>query len=100
MLIEDLLLGAWRPPLPTRSKVHRMVGGNKSKSSTMFAKAQIVAVLTDQFKSNKQISDETGLQLNTVQQKTARLFAAGKIDRIMQKCKIDAKPICMYRKNK
>ena len=75
-----------------------MLGANKSKSPPIFAKVKIVASLTSEWKSNKQISDETGLQLNTIQQKTAKLFAAGKIERIMQKCKVDAKPICMYRK--
>lgn len=98
MMLMDLLLGVWRPPLPTRSRVHRMLGANKSKQPTIFAKAKIIAALTREWKNNKQIAEITGLQLNTVQQKTAKLFAAGKIDRIMQKCKQDAKPICMYRK--
>ena len=98
MYLMDLLLGVWRPPLPVRSRVHRMLGANKSKSPTVFAKAKIVASLTHEWKNNRQIAEETGLQLNTVQQKTAKLFTAGKIDRIMQKCKRDLKPICMYRK--
>lgn len=97
MRLMDLLLGVWRPPLPTRSRVHRMLGANKSKSVPIFAKAKIISSLTNEWKTNKQISEETGLQLNTVQQKTAKLFTANKIDRIMQKCKSDAKPICMYR---
>ena len=98
MLLMDLLLGVWRPPLPTRSSVHRMLGANKSKSQPIFAKVKILASLTNEWKHNKQISAETGLQLNTVQQKTARLFAAGKIERIMQKCKAETKPVCYYRK--
>ena len=97
MYLMDLLLGVWRPPLPTKSRVHRMLGGNKSKSVPIFAKAKILAALTSEWKHNKQIAEETGLQLNTVQQKTAKLFTAGKIDRIMQKCKSDTKPVCMYR---
>lgn len=98
MYLMDLLLGVWRPPSPTRSRTHRMLGANKSKTSTpIFAKAKIIASLTNEWKNNKQIAEETGLQLNTVQQKTAKLYTAGKIDRIMQKCKSDAKPICMYR---
>ena len=75
-----------------------MLGANKTKNPTIFAKAKIIAALTNEWKNNKQIAEATGLQLNTVQQKTAKLFAAGKIDRVMKKCKIDAKPICMYRK--
>lgn len=98
MNLMDLLLGVWRPPLPVRSRVHRMLGANKSKTPPIFAKTKIIASLTNEWKNNKQIAEDTGLQLNTVQQKTAKLFAAGKIDRVMQKCKVDAKPICMYRK--
>jgi len=55
-------------------------------------------VLTNEWKSNKQISIETGLQLNTVQQKTAKLHVAGKIEKITRKEYADTKPVCLYRK--
>lgn len=98
MNLMDLLLGVWRPPLPTRSRVYRMLGANKSKAVPIFAKAKILTALNAEWKNNKQIAEETGLQVNTVQQKTARLYNAGKIDRIMKKCNSDTKPVCMYRK--
>ena len=98
MFILDLLFGAWRAPKPARSRVYRMIGGaNKNNAPTIVAKARILSVLTDEWKTNKQISAETGLQLNTVQQKTAKLFKAGKVERTMQKNQSDIKPICLYK---
>lgn len=99
MLILDLLFGAWRPPTPARSRKYRVLGGNaKNKTPLVFAKTKIISVLTDDWKTNKQIADDADLQLNTVQQKTAKLFKAGKIDRVMQKTKSDTKPVCLYRR--
>ncbi len=99
MMLMDLLLGMWQPPCPTRSIKHRMAGGgSKAKSPALFARARILETLTDEWKSNKQIARETGLQLNTVQQKTAKMHMAGKIDKITKKDNPDVKPVCMYRK--
>lgn len=97
MLLFDLLLGKWQPPTPSRSTKHRLLGGSKSKSMPVFARVKIISALTDQWKTNKEIAQETGIQLNTVQQKTARLFAAGKIDKTTKKEAGDIKPVCMYR---
>lgn len=99
MFLFDLLLGSWRPPTPARSTKHRLLGGNgKGKSVPIFARAKILAVLTDDWKTNKDIAQETGLQLNTVQQKTARLFLSGKVDKTTKKTAGDIKPVCLYRK--
>jgi predicted Rossmann fold nucleotide-binding protein DprA/Smf involved in DNA uptake len=99
MFLMDLLLGIWQPPRPTRSVRYRMAGGgSKAKSPAPFARARILEALTNEWKSNKQIARETGLQLNTVQQKTAKMFVAGKIDKITKKDNPDVKPVCMYRK--
>lgn len=98
MLLFDLLLGAWRPPVPTRSTKYRLLGGSKSKAVPIFARAKIIAVLTNDWKTNKDIAQETGLQLNTVQQKTARLFLSNKIDKTTKKSAGDIKPYCLYRK--
>lgn len=98
MLLFDLLLGKWQPPTPSRSTKYRLLGGSKSKSTPVFAKVKIISALTDQWKTNKDIAQETGIQLNTVQQKTARLFAAGKIDKTTKKTTGDIKPVCLYRK--
>ena len=98
MLLFDLLLGAWNPPVPARSTKYRLLGGNKNKAVPIFARAKILAVLTDDWKTNKDIAQETGLQLNTVQQKTARLFLSGKVDKTTKKTAADIKPVCLYRK--
>jgi predicted Rossmann fold nucleotide-binding protein DprA/Smf involved in DNA uptake len=98
MLLMDLFWGIWIPPTPTRSIRYRIGGNNKYKAAPVYAKVKIMSVLTDEWKSNKQISAETGLQLNTVQQKTAKLHVAGKIDKITRKEDPDTKPVCLYRK--
>jgi len=99
MFLLDLLFGAWRPPLPSRSTKYRLLGGNgKGKSIPIFARAKIMGVLTNEWKTNKEIAQETGLQLNTVQQKTARLFLSGKVDKTTKKTAGDIKPVCLYRK--
>lgn len=101
MFLMDLLLGTWNPPTPARSYKHRMLGANsKSKSPFVFARARIMDALTAEWKTNKQIAVEAGLQLNTVQQKTAKMHAAGKIDKITRKERADTKPVCLYRKLK
>ena len=97
MLLMDLFWGIWLPPTPTKSMRHR-VGGSKAKTTPIHAKARIIAALTDEWKTNKQIVAETGLQLNTVQQKTAKLHMAGKIEKITRKEYADTKPVCLYRK--
>jgi len=98
MLLFDLLLGAWQPPIPSRSRKYRLLGGAKSKAEPVFARSKIMSALNGQWKTNKEIALETGIQLNTVQQKTARLFAAGKIDKTTKKTASDIKPVCLYRK--
>lgn len=97
MLMMDLFWGIWIPPTPTRSSRHRIGGNNKYKSAPVHAKVKIMSVLTEEWKSNKQIATETGLQLNTVQQKTAKLFTAGKIAKTTKKENPDVKPVCFYR---
>lgn len=97
MLLMDLFWGVWLPPTTTGSIKHRIGGNNKYKASAVHAKTKIMSALTDEWKTNKQISAETGLQLNTVQQKTAKLHVAGKIDKITRKENPDIKPVCFYR---
>lgn len=97
MLLMDLFWGIWLPPIPSRSTRHR-VGGSKAKAIPIHAKARIIEALTDEWKTNKQIVADTGLQLNTVQQKTAKLHVAGKIEKITRKEYADTKPVCLYRK--
>lgn len=99
MFLMDLLLGSWNPPKPARSYRHRMLGaGSKSKSPFVFARAKIMETLTAEWKTNKQIAIEAGLQLNTVQQKTAKMHASGKIEKITRKERAEIKPVCLYRK--
>ena len=101
MLLMDLLLGVWRPPTPSRSRIHRLLGSNsKSSSMQMFARVRIMAALTDEWKTNKQIASDTGLQLNTVQQKTAKMHTSGKIDKITRKECAETKPVCLYKLKK
>lgn len=99
MLLMDLLWGAWVPPIPNRSWRHKIhCKGSKPVKSQVVAKVRIVMTLTNVWKTNKQIAFESGLQLCTVQQKTAKLFRSGKIDRLMRKENADTKPVCLYRK--
>lgn len=97
MLLMDLFWGIWLPPNPARSTRHRIAGNSKSKVQPVHAKVKIMASLTNDWKTNKQIAAATGLQLNTVQQKTAKLHLAGKIDKITRKEDPDVKPVCLYR---
>ena len=97
MNLLDLLFGAWMPPVPSRSKRYRLLGGNKNKGTPIFARVKIMSVLTNEWKTNKEIAQETGLQLNTVQQKTARLFLSGKIEKTTLKMPDGVKPSCLYK---
>jgi predicted Rossmann fold nucleotide-binding protein DprA/Smf involved in DNA uptake len=98
MLLMDLFWGAWLPPTPVKSTRHRIGGNSKYKNAPVYAKAQILSVMTSEWKTNKQIAVDTGLQINTVQQKTAKLFLAGKIEKITRKEYAETKPVCLYRK--
>lgn len=97
MYLMNLLLGIWKAPKPSRSRSYRMASQTKNKTEHIFAKAKIISVLTGEWKTNKQIAADADLQINTVQQKTAKLHKEGKIDKITRKEQEDTKPVCLYR---
>lgn len=100
MLLYTILFGDWTPPESKKTTRHTILGVNKRTSKEpVQARSKIMAILDElNWMTNKEIAEETGLQLNTVQTTTNKLYAKGKVERKTKKDKGDIKPICLYRK--
>lgn len=94
------MFGFWIPPEVKEVRRHTILGSSKrANKEPVQARSKIMAVLSDlDWMTNKEIAELTGLQLNTVQTTTNKLFTKGKIERKTKKEKSDIKPICLYRK--
>ena len=98
--LYQMFFGAWTAPESQGTIRHTILGSNrKTSKEPVQARTKIMAAIHEiNWMSNRELADLTGLQLNTVQTTTNKLYSKGKLERITRKDNADTKPICLYRK--
>lgn len=99
MNLEEILFGTWLPPENFTTRSHRILGTSSRKKPVIGdCKKKILKALSSSvWKTNKDISDETGLLINLVHRHTTKLFKDGKIERSSRKEASDIKPVFLFR---